>query len=70
MGFLKPSVYVQLSGGAKSVHLYEHMSDGNMQIIEAAFLLRGASRTITITSFFQDSCVRAQVVFSATMENA
>ena len=41
-----------------------------MQIIEAAFLLRGASRTVTITSFFQDSCARPKVVFSATMENA
>ena len=41
-----------------------------MQIIEAAFLLQGASHTVTIMSFFQDSCVRAKVVFSATMENA
>ena len=41
-----------------------------MQIIEVAFLLRAASRTVTITSFFQDSCAKARVVFSATMENA
>ena len=41
-----------------------------MQVIEAAFSLREASRTVTITSFFQDSCARAKVVFSATTENA
>ena len=44
-----------------------------MQIMEAASLLRGTSLTITLVIlffFFQDSCARAKVVFSATMDNA
>ena len=42
-----------------------------MQIIVAAVLLRGASRTITLVIFFfQDSNAIIKVVFSATMDNA